>query len=83
MFNIGFPEWIAYSDDDYVKIAADLAGDHKRLEKLRFTMRERMFNSPLMDAKRFARDVEAAFREMWKRWCAGNVSQSPHASAEV
>jgi predicted O-linked N-acetylglucosamine transferase (SPINDLY family) len=23
-----------------------------------------------MDAPRFARNLEAAYREMWRRWCA-------------
>jgi len=30
-----------------------------------------MQSSPLMDASRFARHVEAAYRSMWQRWCAG------------
>jgi predicted O-linked N-acetylglucosamine transferase (SPINDLY family) len=25
--------------------------------------------SPLCDGKAFARDVEAAYRGMWRRWC--------------
>jgi len=30
-----------------------------------------MLASPLMDAPRFARNVEAAYRSMWERWRAG------------
>jgi predicted O-linked N-acetylglucosamine transferase (SPINDLY family) len=26
--------------------------------------------SPLMNAGRFARDIEAAYRQMWRNWCA-------------
>jgi predicted O-linked N-acetylglucosamine transferase (SPINDLY family) len=29
-----------------------------------------MRQSPLMDAPRFARAVEAAYRKMWRKWCA-------------
>ena len=29
----------------------------------------RMLASPLMDANGFARDVEAAYRLMWGKWC--------------
>ena len=36
----------------------------------RATLREQMEASPLMDAARFARDVEAAYRTMWAAWCA-------------
>jgi len=28
-----------------------------------------MLSSPLMDASRFARDVEDAYRTMWQTWC--------------
>jgi protein O-GlcNAc transferase len=33
-------------------------------------LRERMKHSPLMDAPRFARNVEAAYRTIWHKWCA-------------
>jgi predicted O-linked N-acetylglucosamine transferase (SPINDLY family) len=36
----------------------------------RRTLREQMRASPLMDAKRFARNVEAFYRDAWKKWCA-------------
>jgi predicted O-linked N-acetylglucosamine transferase (SPINDLY family) len=68
--NIGLGEWVAYTHDDYVRLAVDLASDVPRLEKLRDTMRERMLRSPMMDAKRFAKDVEEAYREMWRKYCA-------------
>jgi protein O-GlcNAc transferase len=67
--NIGLPELIARSPDDYIHIATSLAADARQLAHLRSTMRDRMRASPLMDAEQFARDVESAFREMWRRWC--------------
>ena len=39
-----------------------------RLAELRRTLRGRMQASPLMDAPRFARNVESAYREMWKHF---------------
>ena len=48
--NVGLPELAAHTEDEYVKIAADLANDLPRLAELRRTMRERMQASPLMDA---------------------------------
>src|SRR5271170_337320 len=68
--NVGLPELIADTPEEYVQIAVKLAGDLPRLSELRKTLRGRMEASPLMDAKRFARNIEAAYREMWRRWCA-------------
>jgi len=66
--NIGLPELVASSPDDYVKLAVALAADRPRLSDLRSTLRQRMQASPLTDARQFARDVEAAYRQMWQQW---------------
>jgi protein O-GlcNAc transferase len=68
--NVGSAELVAQSTEQYVRIAADLAGDVKRLSELRSGLRERMRRSPLMDAPRFARNVEAAYRKMWTERCS-------------
>jgi predicted O-linked N-acetylglucosamine transferase (SPINDLY family) len=68
--NLGLADFVAYDSEQYVRIALDLANDLARLSRLRATLRDRMQDSPLMDARRFARNVEAAYRAMWQRWCA-------------
>ncbi len=70
LMNLGLPELIARTPEEYVRIAAELAKDVPRLAALRSGLRERMRASPLMDAPRFARNVEAAYRAMWRKWCA-------------
>jgi len=68
--NIGLPELAAASRQDYVKIAVSLAGDPERLKTLRTGMRERLAASPLRDEAGFTRNLETAYREMWRKWCA-------------
>jgi predicted O-linked N-acetylglucosamine transferase (SPINDLY family) len=68
--NLGLQELIATSPEKYVQIAATLAQDRPRISALRSTLRERMEASPLMDAPRFARGIEAAYRQIWREWCA-------------
>jgi predicted O-linked N-acetylglucosamine transferase (SPINDLY family) len=67
--NLGLAELVAYSDAQFVDIAVALAQNLPRLADLRATLRDRMQNSPLMDAAGFARNIEAAYRTMWRRWC--------------
>lgn len=69
MINLGLPEWVAESEDEYISKACAFSANPQALAGLRLGMRERMRNSPLMDGAGFARAVEAAYREMWKRWC--------------
>ena len=68
--NLGLGDLVASSPEQYVDLAMELAGDLSRLSELRRTLRERMRSSALMDAPRFTRNVEAAFRDAWRRWCA-------------
>jgi len=67
--NLGLPELVARSPDHYVELAVGLATDLPRLAGLRASLRQRLQASPLMDAPRFARHVEAAYRQMWLAWC--------------
>ncbi|MGH8764737.1 MAG: tetratricopeptide repeat protein, partial [Burkholderiales bacterium] len=68
---IGLGELVAHSEETFLDIASALALDTARLATMRAGMRERMRGSPLMDAPRFARNLEAAYRDMWRTWCAG------------
>ena len=72
--NVGLPELIAETPEQYVAIAVELGGDRARLSALRGSLRERMRSSPLMDAKGYAADVEAAFRRMWTTWCGRDAT---------
>jgi predicted O-linked N-acetylglucosamine transferase (SPINDLY family) len=69
--NLELPELVALSEDDYVQIATELAGDLARLAELRRTLRSRIENSVLMDALHFTRQIEEAYRAMWQEWCGG------------
>lgn len=66
--NAGMGEWVAHSSEQYVEIAVKSAGDLARLSDLRTHLRQRMRQSPLMDAPRFTRNMEAAYRQMWLNW---------------
>jgi predicted O-linked N-acetylglucosamine transferase (SPINDLY family) len=61
--NLGLQELAAETPDQYVALAAELAGDLPRLQELRATLRLRMEQSPLMDGKRFALNMEQAYRQ--------------------
>jgi protein O-GlcNAc transferase len=71
--NAGMATLVAHDVEQYVQIATALAADRKNLAALRATLRERLRRSPLMDARRFARNVEAVYSSIWRRWCVGDL----------
>jgi len=65
----GLADWVARTPNDYVERAlkaadAGLGGPQERDE-----LRQRFLASPLCDAPRFARALEALYRKAWRRWC--------------
>jgi predicted O-linked N-acetylglucosamine transferase (SPINDLY family) len=62
LHNIGLADAIALTPRHY----RILAGDANRWLGLRHSLRQRMLASPLMNAQRFARDVEGAYRRVWR-----------------
>jgi protein O-GlcNAc transferase len=69
----GLKEWVAHTTDDYVAIALSLARDPGRLSSLRAGLRDRLRASPLLDHAGVTRELEAAYRKMWRRWCAAQL----------
>ena len=67
LMNLGMPELIGRTEDQYMRIVGELASDLGRLASLRAALRGRMQASPLMDGAAFARGIEAAYRRMWRQ----------------
>jgi predicted O-linked N-acetylglucosamine transferase (SPINDLY family) len=67
--NIGLTEMVASDRNEYVARAVKLAGDLPRLAALRAGLRGRMAGSALCDGPRFARDLMALLRQVWRAWC--------------
>ena len=66
---VGLPELIARSEDDYVAKAVALAANPERIAALHGTLRETLLASTLCDGPGFTRKFEFALRGMWLNWC--------------
>ncbi|WP_211473657.1 tetratricopeptide repeat protein [Collimonas humicola] len=65
----GIPEFAAYSEDEYVARAIEMAQDLPKLNEVRQSLRVRaapLFNS---SAEMVTRPLEEAYRTIWKKWC--------------
>jgi protein O-GlcNAc transferase len=60
------------SQEAYVNAAVALATDLPRLQQIRSELRARVAASPLGNSDRFTRNLESAYREMWRAWCRGS-----------
>jgi predicted O-linked N-acetylglucosamine transferase (SPINDLY family) len=68
--NLGLTELIARTEDEYVEIAARLAGDAARMNELRGGLRARMKSSVICDVGGLTLQIEAHLRAMWRQHCA-------------
>lgn len=69
--NLDLLDWVAREPAELVRIATRFANDPTHLAALRGELRQRLQNSPLMDAAGFAGHLEAAYRQAWREYCAG------------
>ena len=74
MQKLGLPQLIAGDENEYVRIATELAGNAKQLAALRSDMRARMSQSPLTHVTRFTRNLEAEYQDMWLQQTTTPVS---------
>ena len=62
-------QWIARTEEDYVRIGVELAADIVKLDNERKRLKADFKNSRIMDGKAFADDVGKGLRYMWQQWC--------------
>ncbi len=69
MHYAGLTDWIAKTEDEYVRIAQQKASQATQLLSLKKGLRERLRCSPLFDNKGFTQALETAYRSLWKKFC--------------
>lgn len=80
---VGLRELVARDPAHYRELAIGLVSDPPRLATLRRTLRDRMASSPLCDGPRFARQLEAAYRELWREFCGVEARPATASSSFV
>ena len=75
--NLGLADWVASNADDYVARAVRHSADLPALARLRAGLRQRLLDSPLCDAVRFAGYFEQALRGVWRDWCGRQGMRPP------
>lgn len=79
---VGHNDLVARNDDEYVDIAVGLGTDFTRLEAVRKNLRSKMMKSALGNHRRYMRNVERMFCEMWRErgGATGNREESVESS---
>jgi protein O-GlcNAc transferase len=68
---VGLSSFVAADEEEYLGLVLATLDRPAELAAVRASLRERMLASPLCDGPGFTRDLEAAFRGMWRARCAG------------
>ncbi|MBE0475149.1 tetratricopeptide repeat protein [Rhodoferax sp.] len=65
---VGLDAFITHSEDEYLQCAVKFANDLPALDAVRQSLRARM-NAPACQPAAITRQLEAAYRDMWRTWC--------------
>jgi protein O-GlcNAc transferase len=80
--NLGAPQWVGADAPGFVDAAERLAADPAALAQVRAGLRDRLRASPLLDGAALARKLEAAYRNIWRDWCASRVRANMTADSQ-
>ncbi|KAL8254661.1 hypothetical protein R6Q59_032882 [Mikania micrantha] len=70
---VGLGHLVAKTEDEYIRLAIQLASDVKALSNLRMDLRNLMSKSALCNGSKFITGLESAYRDMWRGYCKGNI----------
>jgi predicted O-linked N-acetylglucosamine transferase (SPINDLY family) len=68
---IDLPEMITTNLDDYESLAIELARNPARLQQVKEKLWRNRLSTPLFDTRLFAKNIEAAYAEMYRRYQEG------------
>jgi predicted O-linked N-acetylglucosamine transferase (SPINDLY family) len=71
LHQVGLDRLVAMDEPSFMRITDELASDLPLLSRLRTSLRRTVEDSPLSDAKTYARHIEAVYRHLWRDWCRG------------
>jgi protein O-GlcNAc transferase len=72
--SVGLDDWVTHDVDGYVARAVTAASNIQALSRLRASLRDKFKASPIgHDAEGLAREVEDAYRALWRGYCARGV----------
>ena len=81
---VGLADMVADSPEQYIKAAEFLAGIVDKIPDLRNNVRQALRSSAYMDERGFMRELEAAYRDMWRSWCrARNTPDGAHTPEPI
>jgi predicted O-linked N-acetylglucosamine transferase (SPINDLY family) len=72
---MGIPELLAADREDYVRKTAEVMSDLPRLAQWRAVLRPRL-EAWAGDGSEFTRQLERAYRKMWRDWCEQQSAES-------
>ena len=86
---IDLPELITSTQEDYEKLAVELATNPERLEAIKKKLERNRLTTPLFDTKLFTKHIEDAYTQMLERYHAGlapvhiHVGQSRQLDSKI
>ena len=69
--NIGMPELITHTKEEYLSLAVELAKNPNKLAAIKAKLAENRLTTPLFDTQLFAKHIEAAYQAAYDRYQAG------------
>ncbi|MDD2918868.1 tetratricopeptide repeat protein [Rhodoferax sp.] len=73
---VDLDEFITHSEDEYLQCAVKFANDLPKLNEVRQSLRQRM-TAAECDPAAITRQLEAAYRTMWRAWCVSSLRTLP------
>jgi protein O-GlcNAc transferase len=67
--SVGLTDWIVQTREEFIALGVRVARQFDRLSQVRAGLRQSM-TATLCDARRFTKELEDAYRTMWRRWCS-------------